>query len=211
MALRKSRGTDSAPARAPEERRGRERGLDALSRQLTQGGIDERRWAARDLVDYPMAATMLAERLLAELDLSVREAILDTLAALGNKAVVAGLLPLLRSEDAALRNGVIEVLQGLPAAVAPYLRDLLHDPDPDVRIFTIDILRTLTHPETPQWLHEVLLYEAHVNVLATAIDCLAEIGTPAHVEALQKVKDRFADQPFIGFVVDTALQRINGS
>ncbi len=210
MALRKQTISESAATPADgSERRDHGRSLETLIQQLRQGPPNERRWAARDLADYPAAATVLCERLPTETEPTVREAILDSLMTLGNAAVVEALLPLLRSEDTGLRNGVIEVLQNLPQAVAPKLRGLLADPDSDVRIFTIDILHSLPHPETPAWLSELIERETHVNVIGSAVDCLAEIGTPEMIPQLERLKTRFAEQPFIGFAVDAAIARIS--
>ncbi len=210
MALRKSTGNDPDSA-DQSERRDQGRDLDALCTQLRQGEVNERRWAARDLARYPAAAHALSAGLPDEPDAIVREAILDSLLTLGNAAVVDALLPLLRSDDASLRNGVIEVLQALPHAVAPKLQNLLADSDSDVRIFAIDILRSLPHPEAPMWLRGVLGRETHVNVLGSAVDCLAEIGTPDMVPLLYTIKERWANEPYIGFAVDATIARINGN
>ncbi len=197
-------------AEAGADQRRRARDLEGLLAQLRSPEAAERRWAARDLGEQPQAVAALGERLVEEADPSVREAILDSLLKIGGEAVVEVLLPLLHSEDAALRNGVIEVLQELPEAISPHMERLLHDPDSDVRIFAIDILQVLAHPEAPRWIAEVLEQEGHVNVLATAVDRAAEIGTREMVPALEALKARFPDQPYIAFAVDTAIRRIRG-
>jgi HEAT repeat protein len=84
--------------------------LDAL--QSPETGL--RRGAARDLGSHPEAIPTLCARLGIETALSVRCVILTTLIALQSQAAVAGLLPHLRSEDAGLRNAVIEALQEMP-------------------------------------------------------------------------------------------------
>lgn len=208
MALKKAGLNTPKPA---GERRDHARSYEDLARQLVEGEAAARRWAARDLADYPTAVELLCARLPQEPDLAVREAIFDTLLRFGNAAVVNGLLPLLRSDDAALRNTVIETLQALPLVVAPQVQRLLADPDSDVRIFAIDILRSLAHPAAPQWLSELLARETHVNVIGQALDCVAEIGTPEMVPALTQIKERFAQYPYIGFAADMAIARINGA
>jgi len=122
--------------------------------------------------------------------------------------VVDAMLPLLRSEDPGLRNGAIEVLAGLPDAVAPHIDRLLHDADSDVRIFTVNLLGDLKHPQVPQWLAQVLLHEPAVNVVGAALEVLAEVGTPASLPALRSAAQRFADDAYIGFAVDVAIVRI---
>jgi len=181
---------------------------DGLLAQLRDGDVDQRRWAARDLTAHPGAAASLGERLLRETAGSVREAIFTSLKAIASEAAVATLLPLLRSEDAALRNGAIEALASMPGPVAPRVSALLQDPDPDVRIFTVNLLGELQHPQVPAWLIEVVRRDEQVNVVAAAIEVLAEVGSPDAGAALQRVGQRFADDPFIAFAADLALERI---
>jgi HEAT repeat protein len=131
-----------------------------------------------------------------------------SLQCIGGHRVLEGLLPFLRSENAALRNGVIEILQGMPEEIGEYIKDLLHDHDSDVRIFAIDILQTLAHPDSPNWLIDVILHDKHINVVATAIDRLTEIGTPEMLPAISAVKARFPGEPYIEFVVNLAVKRL---
>ncbi len=125
------------------------RDRDGLIAQLGDADPGTRRWAARDLGRHPDAVPALAARLSVEAAPAVREAILDALLAIGSDEAVEELLVFLRSEDAALRNGAVAVLQQLPDPVSRHMQDLLADVDPDVRIMAIDILQTLPHPEAP--------------------------------------------------------------
>lgn len=167
-----------------------------------------RRWAARDLADCKQASAALVDCLRREQDMSVREIILSTLTCLGDEDAINGLVDCLRSEDAALRNESIEVMKQLPDEVAPIMLELLHDADPDVRIFAVNILESLRHPHVEAWLIEVITQDPVVNVCATALDLLVEVGSKASISALQQLKDRFIDEPFIQFAVDLALKRI---
>lgn len=175
---------------------------------LEDGNATARRWAARDLVACRDAAAALVDRLKREGDLSVREVILTTLTRLGDATAVAGLVDCLRSEDAALRNEAIEAMKQLPDEVAPIMQVLLADPDPDVRIFAVNILESLCHRDVESWLIEVIDTEPHVNVCGTALDLLSEVGSGAAVAALARLKERFADEPYIQFAADLALGRI---
>jgi HEAT repeat protein len=168
-----------------------------------------RRWAARDLVSFQDVAAALVNRLQREGDLSVREVILTTLTRLGDSTAVAGLVDCLRSEDAALRNEGIEAMKQLPDEVAPIIRGILADSDPDVRIFAVNILESLRHPDVESWLIEVIETEPHVNVCGAALDVLSEVGTDAALEPLARFKARFADEPYIQFAADLALSRIH--
>lgn len=187
------------------------RDLPGLIAQLRSGDADRRRWAARDLVQYQHVEAMLGEQLLGEREPSVREALFTTLTTLGTEAAAGALLPLLRTEDAQLRNGAIEALMGMPRAVAPRIAALLHDSDPDVRIFTVNLLGDLRHEQVRPWLIQVLAQDAAVNVVAAAIEVLAEVGEPGDVPALRQAQKRFTSDPFVGFAADMAIERIEAS
>ncbi|NEX22123.1 HEAT repeat domain-containing protein [Thiorhodococcus mannitoliphagus] len=191
-----------------EESRQAPRDCASLIASLTATDPIARRWAARDLVDCPEAAAALVERLKQESEVSVREVILTTLTNLGDPVAVAGLVDCLRSEDAALRNEAIEAMQKLPDAVAPMMRELLADPDSDLRIFAVNILESLCHPEVETWLIEVIDRDPHVNVCGAAVDLLGEVGTLNARESLLRVKARFANEPYIRFAADLALGRL---
>lgn len=187
-----------------------DRDVVGLLQQLEDGEAGVRRWAARDLGRHPGAVDGLVARLSRETVTEVREAILGGLLEIGSDAVAEGLLSFLRSEDAALRNGAVAVLQQLPDAVGAHMETLLRDPDSDVRIMAIDILQALAHRQAPYWLGELLEREQQVNVAGVAIDRLAEIGTPDLLPVLADVSRRFADEPYIQFAIDTAVRRITG-
>lgn len=200
--------TPPTPESVTEETRRHPRDCAGLLAQLNDPDPTVRRWAARDLVDCPDISAVLVERLSRETDVSVREVILTTLTGLGDAIAVAGLVECLRSEDAPLRNEAIEAMRQLPDAVAPIMRGLLADADSDVRIFAVNILESLCHPEVETWLIEVIDQDPHVNVCATAVDLLGEVGTVAARESLLRLKARFANEPYIRFAADLALERL---
>ena len=181
-----------------------------LLRQLSDESAEIRRWAALDLAAFPDAVEALCGHLHQETQPSVREAILTALIEIGSDAVVRGLMPLLRSEDAALRNPVVEALQQLPDAVSPYLEMMLQDPDPDYRIFAVNVLANLRHPQMPVWLQTVIERDADLNVCAAAVEVLTEVGGPDAILALRLLPSRFGDEPFMQFCVDAAIRRIEG-
>lgn len=169
----------------------------------------ERRAAVRTLEDTVEGQAALCRRLAVESSASVREAILAALIRHRSPAIAAALLPLLRTEDAALRNAAIEALAEMPDEVAPHVVALLADPDSDVRIFAGNMLGVLPHPRAAEWLLKALADE-HVNVCAAAIDGLAEIGDPTTAAALEAVPARFPGNSFIAFAVRVAVRRIRG-
>ena len=212
MGLKKT--TDTATLR-PVEAREYTRDMGGLVAQLLDADPAVRRWAARDLATQPKAAQALCARLAEERDAGVRSALFTSVShiAIGERGsdVVQALLPMLRSEDPGLRNGVIEVLSALPDAVAPHIEALLRDADSDVRIFTVNLLGDLPHPKVPRWLQQVLLEDSAVNVVGAALEVLAEVGTVESLPALRAVAKRFAGEAFIGFAVSLAVERIETS
>jgi HEAT repeat protein len=187
------------------------RNLPGMLSQLQADQAEQRRWAARDLAAEPEAAAALGERLAVEPDASVREALFTSLATIASPAAAQAVLPLLRSEDASLRNGAIEALAQMPRAAAPLIGALLCDADPDVRIFTVNLLGDLRHEQVSAWLSQVLAVEQQPNVVAAALDVLAEVGGEEHAEPLARIGQRFPDDPFIPFAAELALQRIRGA
>ncbi len=204
MALRR---TAAEPLREVVERE-HARDPDGLLAQLKTGDTEQRRWAARDLAAHPAAAAALGSRLAAEPDPSVREALFTSLSRHANDAAADALLPLLRSEDAELRNGAIEALASMPVIAGVRIDALLADADADVRIFAVNLLGDLRHERVPRWLLGVLEHEVSVNVVCAAIEVLAEVGSTEHLAALGAAARRFGDDPFVAFAADVAIGRI---
>ncbi len=204
MSLKKA----APPPDTSDDERHRSRDLAGLLTALSDPDPLARRWAARDLIQYPEVSATLVERLPVETEPSVIEVILTTLTQFADAQSVAGLVDCLRSEDAMLRNAAIAAMQQLPDEVAPLMGRLLDDPDPDVRIFAVDVLESLRHPQVEDWLIRVITQDQHVNVCATAVDLLGEVGSESAVPALLALKQRFADEPYIQFAADLALTRI---
>lgn len=205
MGLRKA--TDGGGLRRVEPRE-YARDAEGLALQLKDTDPTVRRWAVRDLGHIEQAATLLCQHLLHETDHAVREMIFTTLGREGGDDVAAGLVPLLRSEDAGLRNSAIEVLSQMPQVMGPHIERLLNDTDADVRIFTLNVLNELRHPDVTRWVNTVLEHDPHVNVVAAALEVLAESGTPNALPSIGKARQRFPDDPFIGFAAELAQQRI---
>lgn len=153
-------------------------------------------------------AEALVTRLASEADPVVLDRLLSGLADIADATAVEGLVVCLRSEDVRLRNGAIDALKTIPDAVAPVMTPLLSDADPDVRIFAINVLSSLRHPSVEAWLLAVIRDDDHLNVCATAVDLLGEVGSSAAIEPLEALKTRFPGEPFIAFATELALDRI---
>jgi HEAT repeat protein len=185
-----------------------ERNFGKLLAALEGSDVSGRRQAARDIAHCPNAVAALVSRLKREEDVAVREVILNALIRLNDPSAVSGLVDCLRSENTALRNETIETFKQLGHEVDLILQSLLADPDPDIRIFAVNILESQRHSEAESWLIKVIEEDAHVNVCATAVDLLCEIGTQASSDSLVRIKARFAPEPYIQFACNLALKRI---
>jgi hypothetical protein len=122
---------------------------------------------------------------------------------------VAELLPYLGAEDAALRNQVLEALQLLGPALAPYLPALLVDADPDIRILTCELVRRQPGAAATALLAPLLLTETEANMCAAMLDVLAEIGTAEALPALRSVAARFPDDAFLAFASQAVIARLH--
>jgi HEAT repeat protein len=194
-------GDDPQPDRIPADARA------LLVAQLDAAGASERRAAVRALEALEDGIAPLCARIGRETAPSVREAIMAALIRHRSPAVVAALLPMLRSDHAPQRNAALEGLATMPDEVAPHVEQLLRDPDSDVRIFTVNLLHVLPHPRAATWLLAALA-DDHPNVCAAAVDGLAEIGDDAALDALAALPARFPEDSFIAFAVKVAVQRI---
>lgn len=200
------RTTQMAPEDGPDGTARPSRSV--LFMQLSGMDVDARRRAALELAGDVEAVSELLAQLADEDNYAVRQAIVSSLAAIGGQSVVEGVLAYLRSDDASLRNDVIDLLKDQPDAIAPYMPKLLADPDPDVRIFAVNILESLKHPKVLDWLIAVIETDRHINVCATAVDLIGEVGDLRARVPLARLEERFADEPFIMFAVASALDKI---
>jgi HEAT repeat protein len=182
--------------------------LTDLAAKLRQGTDDERWTAARNAFGLPDALAPLSEALLRERVPRVREAIFTALAKIGTPEAAAAVLPHLRSDDAAQRTAALDALRAMPSAAGRHLPWLLRDTDPDVRLLACEIARSLPAEDASRELIELIEREQNANVCAAAIEVLAETGAPSSLPALVRCGARFPDDPFLGFAVKAAADRI---
>lgn len=177
------------------------------------GGADpEERWAAaRAAAGLPESAAALAAALALESDAGVREAMFTSLARIGSRESIAGLLPMLRCNDAALRTGALDALRCSASASRDLLAQLLADPDPDVRILSCELARNLPGAVATPSLCGVLARDPEVNVCAAAVEVLAEVGDESALAALEECARRFPDVSFLCFAVKLAQDQISAA
>jgi HEAT repeat protein len=173
-----------------------------------QSSDDDVRRAAVRLATRQGEAELLAHRLEDESDTGLREAILTSLVRIGGVKAARPLIQMLSTEDALLRNAVIETLQSMGEAVVPEIELLLDDENPDLRIYAVNIIHSMCSTRAPDIALGVIATDPHVNVCAAAVDILAEVGRPEMADELRAVANRFPDQPFLAFAVRAAIKRI---
>lgn len=178
--------------------------------RLTHRSAVVRRKAAAELAGDPTAVPALLEAFGRETERGVIQATLDSLIATGGTEVVRGLVPYLRVDDAVRRNGAIEAMREHLGDVVALIPELLRDPDPDVRILTLDILQQTSHPDAEHWICIVLREDDHPNVIGTALDRISMHGTAASLDVVEQVGTRFPDDPYVRFAVTDAIETIRG-
>jgi HEAT repeat protein len=182
-----------------------------LIAQLKSADADARWSAARGLARVPQNVAALGAALMVESDPRVREALFTGLVQTKTDSAVAAILPLLRADDAAIRNGALDALSVMPEMVEPHIQQLLSDPDPDVRLLVCDTVRRLPGRVASRYLCALLDRESLPNVSAAAIDALSEVGDRDALPALARCAERFADEPFLAFCAKVAMERIGGT
>lgn len=181
---------------------------DATLSALSNGTEDERWAAARAAPDLPNGVDALARALAREAYPRVREAIFTSLARIGSVESIEVVLPLLRSDDAQLRTGALDALRAMKGAVWPYMEQLLHDTDADVRLLACDLARNLPADEAEHLLCALLDAEPEPNVCASAVEVLAEVGGPHALPVLERCAARFRGSGFLEFAIELTADRI---
>lgn len=175
---------------------------------LNDHAPDVRAAASRRLARLGGGPAALGDALGRETDERVREAIFTSMALADTAEAVEALLPHLRSDDAGLRRGTLDALRAMASVARPYLPRLLDDPDPDVRLLACEIIRELPASDAMPLIRNLLERETVLNVCASAVDVVAEIGSAALLPALALCAARFADDPFLTFAIAVARKRI---
>lgn len=174
---------------------------------------EDRLFAIEKMVDFPGGSARLVTMLLDE-DITDKYEISAATAALAGmnpkEAPIEEILELLKSEDAYLRNMAISILQDYGDEIKYYIVKYLIGDDRDLRIFAINVLGDVNFAESREMMLELLESEQDVNVAMTAVDYLSEIGEPEDITALESLKARFKNEPYVEFAVNRAIRVIKG-
>ncbi|WP_031482177.1 HEAT repeat domain-containing protein [Maridesulfovibrio frigidus] len=153
------------------------------------------------------AVPLLAELLKAN-HLGLQEAADHALRSIGGKSTVLAVIPLLRSDDAPARNLSMDILREVGAQDFPSLVSLIHDDDPDIRIFATDILGSSDSFMAVEPLCDALLKDPEVNVRYQAAVSLGDLENPAAAKCLNKAMQ---DDEWVQYAVIEALAKIKHS
>ncbi len=116
----------------------------------------------------------------------VRERLLSELGKALQRAPEASILRrMLVSKDPFIRNGAIEIGRHFGPEALPVLKELLNDPDKDVRKLVLDIAAFIPH-EDSTWLFKKALDDPDPNIRMTAVEYLGERGEDDVVHVLEE-------------------------
>lgn len=176
---------------------------------LASASPDERWTAARRLGETAEGRAALIAALPAEQDARVVEAMLSALARSGAPEAGEALAACVASDEAMRRTAAMDALRSAPDLLAPRLERLLADPDPDVRLLACDLARALPPAQASSLLCARLPEETEVNVVAAAVESLAEVGDESCAAKLTACAERFAQEPFLRFAITEAARRLS--
>jgi HEAT repeat protein len=113
-------------------------------------------------------------RLQIETSRFVREAIVNSLKTMPDVINVEKLIPLLSSDDAFVRNAAIDILSGRGQSALRCLQETLHNPDKDIRKFTLDALFQINDVYSADLIAEGL-DDIDINNVITAVEYLGKL------------------------------------
>ncbi len=150
-------------------------------------------------------AVPLLVELLKSSNIGVQESADNAIRKIGGKEAVTGVIPLLRSDEAPVRNGAMDILRALGVQDLQSLIALLKDEDVDIRIFIADILGSAGNVMAVAPLCEALLKDPEVNVRYQAAVSLGNLGLP---EAAKCLNQAMRDEEWVQYSVIEALAKI---
>ncbi len=191
--------------------------LDPIALRTHYLSLDQtgRRQILKALAATPEALEFFLNQALEEDQPLLLQLIFDSLMSLAQidgqeRSVVSAMLRLMREGDASRRGLAVRFLSAFPHVTAEIVPTLLRDPDVDIRLYALDVIQHLVHPDVPNWIVSVLESEEHPNVIASAIDRGLEAGCTELQPLFRSVSERFSHVPFVQFVVKLAHRRLGG-
>lgn len=217
--IRKTSETDgiivAQPAASAEEPQFESLKPEALSTQYEQQDLAGRRAMIKSLAKAPEALAFLVGQARVEHHPLLLQGLFDSVISLArNEALeeqaIHAVLDLLREGNASVRSHSVTFLSAFPKATGAVIPKLLQDENPDTRLYALDVIQHLVHPDVPLWLNDLLEREQHANVMASAIDRCLEAGCTELQSRADEIAERFSDTPFIRFALTFASKRLEG-
>lgn len=109
-------------------------------------------------------------------------------------------------EDADIRNTAMEVYRALGAGAFPSLAALLKDADPEVRLFSVNILCEIGDKGAVQLLLSSIR-DNDINVRAASAEALGRMGDAGAIGALQEA---LKDEPWVAMAAVNSIGDIGG-
>lgn len=174
---------------------------------LQSGDNEAARSAAFAAADLGLeeAVPFLCERIKSE-NIGVQEAAEFALRKIRGPQAIAGLLPLLNSDEAPVRNVAMDILREIGVDGIEIMQPALRGNDADMRIFISDILGYCRSHQSALLLGDALLKDPEVNVRYQAAVSIGNLGYPESVGALCQAMH---DEEWVQFAVVEALAKIN--
>lgn len=153
--------------------------------------------------------------LVKKLEDETNEALIDSLLLEGFKRekfeFIQVMADLISSEIPKVRNRSLELLSQKPEMALPIMPELLRNPDKDVRILSANMMNYMPSEQITPILLSVLEQEEEVNVVAQLLDTLKGVVSEEMLPDLINIKERFVDEPYIGFVTDQLIDLLKNA
>lgn len=174
---------------------------------LKSGDNDAARGAAFTAGDECLedAIPLLCERIKSE-NIGVQEAAEYALRKIRGPRSVAGLVPLLNSDEAPVRNVAMDILREIGVDGIEIMQPYLRGDDADIRIFISDIMGYCRSHQSALHLAEALLKDPEVNVRYQAA---VSLGNLAYPESVGSLCQAMRDEEWVQFAIVEALAKIN--
>lgn len=188
--------------------------LEQLEAKLNQGSADE---CIELLSGWPRLSPGLREqmlqRMLVDSDVRLQQVFMNHLVADLCHQELVFLLDQLNTDQASLRNQIIDGLsqvdqQKQQDLLLPELQRRLQHGDRDTRILSLNLITWLENPSFLPSVEALIEQEEDVNVCMTALDALPALGADPDNACLSLLEKRFDGEAYVRFAVDTTRKEL---